>query len=955
MTIIMPNGIGLGIGKRQLMKPLSLSIIAGLCLLGSANPTYAQSLPIEADATLGSGSSIVTPDDPGNPSFFEVTGGTQRGENLFHSFNRFSTPENTFTLFSNDPSVQTIINRVTGTSISNFDGALATASPVNFYFINPNGIILGRNASFDIGKSLVLSTADRVIFEGGVEFATIQPEQSVLSISAPIGLQMGLSAAAIEIAGPVHDFFQEDSTNTIIRLFHPAGLQLIGGTTLALVGGDITMDGGNLTVFGGNVELGAVKSGYVGLNPDPIGWELDYAGATAFGDINLTNSASVDVSGAQGGSIRVQARQLNMSDGSLFISQTEGESEGRESLIRATESITLSGVSENPVDPDTVGLPSGFIVETSIDATGKAGNLTIETPRLLITNAAQISNGTYGPGTGGTLTIRAQDITVTGSNEFAPSAIVNNGGRRSTGNAGSIDIQTNTLTLSDNGLLSSQNFGSGNGGAISIRANQATFQGDSSVLRASGTGLFAGADQGDGGNITLNIGNLNILGGAQVTSFTHSAGRGGDIGVQSQSIQVVGANSAGISSGIFTVVDRPNATGNAGNLTLNTSNLLLSAGGQVATSTFGIGNAGNLSVTADQIRIEGSQGSQPSGLFASVTPTGKGQGGLLSVISNKLEVFNGGRITTESAGAGAAGSLTVRANTIDLAGSSSLGPSALLGTVTGSGDGRDLTVIADRLTVRDGATIAVGNTVTQGTSFTLGSGRVGNLNLDIGNLVLSHGSLTAQSLTGDRGSINIRAKTLSLRHGSQINANALGDATGGNIDIQTQLMFSVATENNDITANAITNRGGAVRIQANQLLGIESRSMLSVLSDITASSEQGAQFSGVVDIKATETDMSRTLVKAPTIQTKGEPIRVSCAATGNALSATGKGGVPTMVDQPIRSVMLWGGTSRTMAIEPGPNRLLQANAWRKDASGTVQLLAQDTAALAQADCLAANP
>jgi filamentous hemagglutinin family protein len=1245
------NHISFGSFIATISLSLELVIISEYRVLAQASPA------VQADGTLPSLSIVMD-----NGSYFEITGGTQSGKNLFHSFSAFSIPANYPAFFNVESSVGNVISRVTGGSVSEINGAIfvpdSISYPVNFFLLNPSGVILGKDASFDIGGSLIITSARSLRFADGSEFSALQTNSPVLSVEVPVGLQVGASAANISVVGPAHDLYQKAGTNEIARIFHPAGIQLNENNTLALVGGNITMNGGNITAFSGNVELGAVKSGYVGLVPDSAGWNLDYAGVTDFGDINLTGSASIDTSGSKGGSLNAIAQNISLSDGSLFLSQTTGNFEGRASFIRAKESIYLAGVAPSPLGTTEPGLPTSFISETSIESTGKAGNLTIETPILYLSSGAQISNGTYGPGSGGILRIQAQDITVTGSTDRAPTAIINNGGRLSTGNAGSVHIQTNNLTVSDNGLISSQNFGKGNGGSINIKAGQVSFLG-SDVVRPTGTGLFAGADVGDGGKIQLDVASLSLFGGTQLTSFTNSTGRGGDIEINSKSIEVSGVNNYGASSGIYTIVQSASATGSAGNLILNTSDLLVTTGGQISASTQGIGNAGNLTVMADRlrvegtngaqssglfasvlptatgnggllsltttklevldggrittdsagsgaagnlslktsdllvsnggqisastqgsgnagalnvvadrvqvqslgsistavqsasatgnagnltvktgdllvsdggqissntqgvgnagnlsvmadririegtngtqasglfasvlptatgnggllslttnklevldggrittdsagsgaagnlslktsdllvsnggqisastqgsgnagalnvvadrvqvqslgsistavqsasatgnagnltvktgdllvsdggqissntqgignagnltvmadrIRIEGSNGSQASGLFASVTPTATGQGGLLSIATGKLEVFNGGRITADSAGAGAAGSLNIKAQTIDIAGTSAAGPSALLGTVTGSGDGRDLTVVADRLTVRDGATIAVGNTVTDGTTSTQGSGRVGNLNLDIGNLTLSGGSLSAQSLTGDRGSINIRAKTLTLRYGSQINANALGDATGGNIDIQTQLLFAVLTENSDITANAITNRGGAVRIQTDQLLGLQASSRLSELSDITASSEQGAQFSGVVEIKASETDLSRSLTKLPTVLAGIEPIRVSCSATAGSLSTTGKGGLPVMADQPIRSGMLWGSSgvrvAAAIAPAPMPSPLVQANAWTRDAKGRVQLLARSAAQLPEVGCLTAAP
>jgi large exoprotein involved in heme utilization and adhesion len=570
---------------------------------------------------------------------------------------------------------------------------------------------------------------------------------------------------------------------------------------------------------------------------------------------------------------------------------------------------------------DRVQIQSLGTISTAVQsasATGNAGNLTVKTGDLLVSDGGQISSNTQGIGNAGNLSVMADRLRVEGTNGTQASGLFASVLPTATGNGGLLSLTTTKLEVLDGGRITTDSAGSG-----------------------------------AAGNLTLKTIDLLVSSGGQISASTQGSGNAGALNVVADRVQIQSLGT------ISTAVQSASATGNAGNLTVKTGDLLVSDGGQISSNTQGIGNAGNLSVMADRIRIEGSNGSQASGLFASVTPTATGQGGLLSIATGKLEVFNGGRITADSAGAGAAGSLNIKAQTIDIAGTSAAGPSALLGTVTGSGDGRDLTVVADRLTVRDGATIAVGNTVTDGTTSTQGSGRVGNLNLDIGNLTLSGGSLSAQSLTGDRGSINIRAKTLTLRYGSQINANALGDATGGNIDIQTQLLFAVLTENSDITANAITNRGGAVRIQTDQLLGLQASSRLSELSDITASSEQGAQFSGVVEIKASETGLNRSFSKLPTVLAGVEPIRVSCSATAGSLSTTGKGGLPVMADQPIRSGMLWGssgaGVAAAIAPAPMPSPLVQANAWTRDAKGRVQLLARSAAQLPEVGCLTAAP
>lgn len=870
---------------------LMVQVLVG-AMVSTASQVSAQIIP---DNTLPVNSSV-----PAGCTVCTIDGGTVRSGNWFHSFSQFSIPSGGEAFFNNiDPAIQNIISRVTGNSISTIDGTLRANGNANLFLINPNGIVFGPNAQLNLGGSFIASTADSLLFSDGSEFSAVNPSASLLlTVSTPLGLQYGANPGRIEVQGPGNNLFAVADPFQIVRDFRPSGLQVQPGQTLALVGGDVLLQGGNLTAEGGRVELGSVAGGTVMLTPTNPGWALSYPGIQTFGDIRLSQAASVDASSNSGGVIQVQGRSVSLTDGSSLLTLTTGSGTGGQLIVNATDSVEVSGSSFDPVFGPL--LPSSLLTEVDLGATGQGGDLSITTGRLLVTDGAKVSVSTSGPGSGGNLQIQAQTVELARSSPFF--------------------------------------------GASQLAADSAN------------------PDSGQGGNITVNTNRLVLDGGGWMTSSTSGVGSGGTIQVNAQSIELTGGSIDELPGLIATQVN-PGSSGNGGNIFLNTNRLQVSDGAQVATSTAGFGNAGRLQIVAQDIEVTGGTEQGPSGLFSIVAPGSPGQGGNLEITTGQLRVADGAQVAADTLGEGNAGSLIVNAKTVELVGSNQQGASGLFaGAIIGSGAGGDITVTADELAVRDGATISVSNFSSRDPSIPPGQGPAGNLQISARLIELDNGAtLTAASAGGDKGNIGLNSEVIVLRRGSGISTNALGEATGGNIFINTNFLVAVPQENSDITANAVNNFGGRVIINATSILGIEFRPQLTSFSDITASSELGPLFSGIVEINTPDVDPSRGLVALPTgLVDSASRISAACERSqGNQFLVTGRGGLPEDAGQPLRGGTVWqdfrlaesqgytkaGNLERlpapTSGQSPSPMApIVEAQGWAIDAQGQIMLVAQ---------------
>ncbi|MEH2369422.1 filamentous hemagglutinin N-terminal domain-containing protein [Nostoc sp.] len=292
----------------------SIKIILFLCLISTAfsqaSPAKAQITP---DNTLGAEASQLNQNQIINGvSGDKINGGATRGSNLFHSFSEFNIKEGQRVYFANPSSIENILTRVTGGNASNIFGTLGVDGAANLFLINPSGILFGENAQLDVQGSFVGTTANGVQFGNQGIFSATNPKAPALLTIQPSALFFnqlnqgtGIQNNSVAPAGT-------DSSG--VSRF---GLRVGDGKSLLLVGGNVSMDGGQLNALGGRVELGGLaEPGNINLIFNSDNLSLKFPLDVTLASVSLTNEAGVFVSGAGGGDIAINARNIEILGGS---------------------------------------------------------------------------------------------------------------------------------------------------------------------------------------------------------------------------------------------------------------------------------------------------------------------------------------------------------------------------------------------------------------------------------------------------------------------------------------------------------------------------------------------------------------------------------------------------------------------------------------------------------------
>ncbi|MBW4691230.1 MAG: filamentous hemagglutinin N-terminal domain-containing protein [Lyngbya sp. HA4199-MV5] len=735
--------------------------------------TMAQIVP---DASLGTERSVVRPNTVirGLPSD-RIDGGAIRGSNLFHSFQQFNIGEGRGAYFANPAGIENILSRVTGNTRSEILGRLGVLGNANLFFLNPNGIVFGANASLDVAGSFTATTANAIKLGDQGFFSATQPAQSSLLAIAPgalffdqqlqqprtiqnsgtliAGRNLTLAADNLELQGQLRSggdltlkaqdtvrirdsatnpfiasagrnlLVQGDRLVDIFALNHPNSGLFSGGNMVLrsaapIIGDSHFTSGGNLWVEQLDHSLGRLTS-----PNDPVFQVLgdfslfSYSGTSlqilAGGSVFIPGG--VTITGAGGG---FNDSEIQLSDGTrrTILGSTIPTLE-----IRAgtTEFFLASPLFAGSLPPSGANIVIGNVTMTAFGGvllTNQIAPNALLSPGVIVTGGIQTAGGeAIIDASGGILTTGAIDV-----------SIANGKGGDITlfGGLGGINTRGGNLrSISANGSA----------GNITLAANQ--------TIATAGIQSYVGAGgTGDGGNIAIisSNGSVDTSAGTLYSSATN--GNGGTVTI----------NAAGdvLTAGIQSLVGT-GGRGQAGAVTIT------SRGGSINTTALAPDFSGNTLTTGIQSLV----GANASGYGGNVTLTALG-----NIITRNIESRVG------AGSAGFSGNITLF---------SALGS---IDTTAGTLSSSTENGISGKITFDAFGDIFAGNVQAFSTGTTVGQAGEINIRSINGAFFLSGKQVTSQaSGVAEGGNISISAKSVFLTNRAYVASSTFGQGNAGDL------------------------------------------------------------------------------------------------------------------------------------------------------------------------------
>ena len=721
-----------------------------------------------------------------------------------------------------------------GSSINNSSNSSGNAGNIN---------IKGRSLGLEDGGSLNSSTFGQGL-PGNI---TINVEEALALVN-----NGGIASLA--------------NKDTIIPEGENSIIQINAGDVVIDVDEDFKVVGGFIL---SNLSTGAKgKAGDINIQARSLSLENGAffdSGSSGQGDsgiISISTDEAVTLSGAGTNlSNIVRAGGVGNSQG-IFIkaeSLTVNEGAQIQTLVRGASEDNAAGVGNagdiNINTNNSVNIVGGSIRSSlGIDAKGKAGDVNIKARSLSLDNGAILNSSTFGQGDSGLVLISTDEaVRLSG----AGTTIFNNVEAGGLGNSQGISIESESLTVNEGAQIQTlvrvasadNSAGLGNAGDVNINVRDTVdfsgvgVQSEGRTLTSQVTSVLQSGAEGKAGDIDIKARSLFLENGARLNNGSFGIGDAGNINLDIQdTVNILGfalnSDKTGILSSQISSVLGTGAEGKAGDINITARSLSLENRGQINNTTFGIGNAGNITLNIDDsINLFKS-----SVISNRVGQGGEGKGGDLDIQAKSLTLTEGSQISAAvvragvnaPGGKGIGGDLRITTTDfVDISGVSSVqldildtsnDPANTTGLIPtagfssglfaatrrgATGDGGSITVTTDVFRIADGAVID---------NSTTNDSNAGDITINANSFEATGGGqiITATRGKGNAADIKLNINDSMLISGSDptfkarlASANEFGSIQGGDNIVTNQGAASGIFAN---TSADSTGRGGNIEI-----------------------------------------------------------------------------------------------------------------------------------------------
>ena len=490
-----------------------------------------------------------------------------------------------------------------------------------------------------------------------------------------------------------------------------------------------------------------------------------------------------------------------------YLNSNSGDITNNAALTVAPgETLTLSGntlqmngdltapagniVLETPQADGNFVQVNGANVNTDVPngSNSDGGDVRITTHDLTVDSRGTVSASTFGEGDAGAVRIQATgDVTVQNDTSRIRSNVIafNESKERA---SGGVIIEADNLFVRNSGIVATNLLGTGNTGQVQIHTSGDVLI-DNAFIFSEVRSTLDSTAMGNSGGIAIETTNLSVLNDASVNTNTQGEGDSGAIQILATDVTVSDMTINEQRSLIRSQVDQ-GAEGNSGGVSIVAANLEVLDGARIVAPTNGNGDSGPVAIVAmGTVVIDGS-----SAIASNVNEDGMGNSSGVFINTNTLLVSNGGDVLAITNGVGNAGQVQIEANDVVVDGQASVIGSQV--NVNGQGDGDGVAIMANTLSVRNGAIVD---------SALLGEGNLGLLQIKATEEVLvdnnaSMRSLIGEDAVGNSNGISITTNNLLVSNSANIFAITNGEGNLGQVEIMAMENVALSGPNSFIAS-----------------------------------------------------------------------------------------------------------------------------------------------------------